>query len=189
MEPQVTNGPNSGTANGPSSNSRSCPSPMQTGGPNDDSKTNLIVNYLPQNMTQEEFRSLFGSIGEIESCKLVRDKITALRSAFIYRVWTSTRSHFSAFQRILTYKRAFYTALEKLERDGSLDKMPLLVFNGLAQAAVLLSVHSVFNTYVAYIKAALCDCLFRYTTHSHAEHLTICHAADPNAVSAVCCQA
>ncbi|XP_065104551.1 ELAV-like protein 4 isoform X2 [Paramisgurnus dabryanus] len=76
MEPQVTNGPNSATANGPSSNSRSCPSPMQTGGPNDDSKTNLIVNYLPQNMTQEEFRSLFGSIGEIESCKLVRDKIT-----------------------------------------------------------------------------------------------------------------
>ncbi|XP_056628813.1 ELAV-like protein 4 isoform X2 [Triplophysa dalaica] len=75
MEPQVTNGPNSATANGPSSNSRSCPSPMQTGS-NDDSKTNLIVNYLPQNMTQEEFRSLFGSIGEIESCKLVRDKIT-----------------------------------------------------------------------------------------------------------------
>ncbi|KAK1800948.1 hypothetical protein P4O66_004705 [Electrophorus voltai] len=76
MEPQVTNGPNPATANGPSSNSRSCPSPMQTGGANDDSKTNLIVNYLPQNMTQEEFRSLFGSIGEIESCKLVRDKIT-----------------------------------------------------------------------------------------------------------------
>ncbi len=49
---------------------------MQTGGSGDDSKTNLIVNYLPQNMTQEEFRSLFGSIGEIESCKLVRDKIT-----------------------------------------------------------------------------------------------------------------
>lgn len=49
---------------------------MQTGPTNDDSKTNLIVNYLPQNMTQEEFRSLFGSIGEIESCKLVRDKIT-----------------------------------------------------------------------------------------------------------------
>ncbi|MBN3279994.1 ELAV4 protein, partial [Polyodon spathula] len=76
MEPQVTNGPTGTTANGPSSNSRSCSSPMQTGGLTDDSKTNLIVNYLPQNMTQEEFRSLFGSIGEIESCKLVRDKIT-----------------------------------------------------------------------------------------------------------------
>lgn len=85
MEPQVTNGPNSATANGPSSNSRSCPSPMQTGGPNDDSKTNLIVNYLPQNMTQEEFRSLFGSIGEIESCKLVRDKITGTNKEGKYK--------------------------------------------------------------------------------------------------------
>ena len=42
----------------------------------DDSKTNLIVNYLPQTMTQEEMRSLFSSIGELESCKLVRDKVT-----------------------------------------------------------------------------------------------------------------
>jgi len=40
-------------------------------------KTNLIVNYLPQNMTQvEEIRSLFSSIGEVESCKLIRDKVT-----------------------------------------------------------------------------------------------------------------
>uniref|UniRef100_A0A667W907 ELAV-like protein n=2 Tax=Acanthomorphata TaxID=123368 RepID=A0A667W907_9TELE len=78
MEAPVTNGPSGGgtTANGPTTNSRGCPSPMQTGAATDDSKTNLIVNYLPQNMTQEEFRSLFGSIGEIESCKLVRDKIT-----------------------------------------------------------------------------------------------------------------
>ncbi|XP_078264692.1 ELAV-like protein 4 isoform X8 [Rhinoraja longicauda] len=76
MEPQVSNGPTTNTTNGPSSNSRNCSSPMQTGVPTDDSKTNLIVNYLPQNMTQEEFKSLFGSIGEIESCKLVRDKIT-----------------------------------------------------------------------------------------------------------------
>lgn len=41
-----------------------------------ESKTNLIVNYLPQTMTQEEVRSLFASIGEVESCKLIRDKVT-----------------------------------------------------------------------------------------------------------------
>ena len=47
------------------------------GGPGvGDSKTNLIVNYLPQTMTQEEIRSLFSSIGEVESCKLIRDKVT-----------------------------------------------------------------------------------------------------------------
>lgn len=46
----------------------------------EESKTNLIVNYLPQTMTQEEIRSLFSSIGEVESCKLIRDKITGEQS-------------------------------------------------------------------------------------------------------------
>lgn len=42
----------------------------------EESKTNLIVNYLPQSMTQDEIRSLFSSIGEVESCKLIRDKLS-----------------------------------------------------------------------------------------------------------------
>lgn len=46
------------------------------GSSDDISKTNLIVNYLPQTMSQEEVKSLFGSIGEVESCKLIRDKVT-----------------------------------------------------------------------------------------------------------------
>ncbi|GMT13604.1 hypothetical protein PFISCL1PPCAC_4901 [Pristionchus fissidentatus] len=41
-----------------------------------ESRTNLIINYLPQTMNQEEVRALFSSIGEIESCKLVRDKMS-----------------------------------------------------------------------------------------------------------------
>jgi len=51
-------------------------SSVQSLGGTEDSKTNLIVNYLPQTMTQEEIRSLFSSIGEVESCKLIRDKVT-----------------------------------------------------------------------------------------------------------------
>ena len=42
----------------------------------EESKTNLIVNYLPQTMSQEEIRSLFSSVGDVESCKLIRDKVT-----------------------------------------------------------------------------------------------------------------
>ncbi|XP_035209873.1 ELAV-like protein 1 isoform X6 [Stegodyphus dumicola] len=52
----------------------------QQNGGCEDSKTNLIVNYLPQTMTQEEIRSLFSSIGDVESCKLIRDKVTAGQS-------------------------------------------------------------------------------------------------------------
>ncbi|XP_077598098.1 ELAV-like protein 2 isoform X4 [Stigmatopora nigra] len=77
MENQLSNGPmcNNAPANGSSNIPDDCSSPLESGG-FEESKTNLIVNYLPQSMTQEELKSLFGSIGEIESCKLVRDKIT-----------------------------------------------------------------------------------------------------------------
>ncbi|XP_072553728.1 ELAV-like protein 2 isoform X3 [Paramormyrops kingsleyae] len=76
METQLSNGPTcNNTTNGPTTISNNCSSSVESGSI-EDSKTNLIVNYLPQNMTQEELKSLFGSIGEIESCKLVRDKIT-----------------------------------------------------------------------------------------------------------------
>lgn len=51
---------------------------------NEESKTNLIVNYLPQTMTQEEIRSLFSSIGEVESCKLIRDKVTGKQLIFLF---------------------------------------------------------------------------------------------------------
>ena len=44
----------------------------------DESKTNLIINYLPPAMTQEDLRNLFSSIGELESCKLIRDKLTGI---------------------------------------------------------------------------------------------------------------
>lgn len=55
-------------------------------GSNDsENRTNLIVNYLPPSLSQEEVRSLFSSIGEVESCKLVRDRTTgeSLGYAFV----------------------------------------------------------------------------------------------------------
>uniref|UniRef100_A0A8C4QBD8 ELAV-like protein n=1 Tax=Eptatretus burgeri TaxID=7764 RepID=A0A8C4QBD8_EPTBU len=86
MDTHLANGSvcGGGAVNGPSgsSSSSACSLLGASMGPgpsvqsSEDSKTNLIVNYLPQTMTQEEMRSLFGSIGEIESCKLIRDKIT-----------------------------------------------------------------------------------------------------------------
>ena len=42
----------------------------------DGGRTNLIVNYLPQTMSQDDIRSLFSTIGDIDNCKLIRDKGT-----------------------------------------------------------------------------------------------------------------
>ena len=37
---------------------------------------NLIVNYLPPSMTEEEIAKLFSSVGEVCECKLIRDKLS-----------------------------------------------------------------------------------------------------------------
>lgn len=68
------------------------------GSAQDDAKTNLIVNYLPQTMTQEEVKSLFSSIGEVESCKLIRDKVTG--ELFI----PTTTIYFTIYYCLLYFK-------------------------------------------------------------------------------------
>ncbi|KAI3387107.1 hypothetical protein SNEBB_009949 [Seison nebaliae] len=42
----------------------------------DEERTNLIVNYLPPSLCQDELYSLFFTIGKVESCRLIRDKLT-----------------------------------------------------------------------------------------------------------------
>lgn len=67
--------PNEPTCNHTSNISNNCSSPVESRS-KDSRKTKLIVNYLPQNMTLKELKSLFGSIGKTEWCKLAQHKIT-----------------------------------------------------------------------------------------------------------------
>ncbi|KAE9553105.1 hypothetical protein FO519_003694 [Halicephalobus sp. NKZ332] len=86
---QASNDPSiNASINGYYSNSTDAPTTSDALSPDPelgDSKTNLIINYLPQNMNQDEVRALFANMGEIESCKLVRDKVTgqSLGYAFV----------------------------------------------------------------------------------------------------------
>lgn len=48
----------------------------------DNCKTNLIINYLPQTLTDVEFRSMFESIGKLKGCKIVRHKSTGYSYGF-----------------------------------------------------------------------------------------------------------
>jgi len=65
------------TANNPSGPSLNAPN-------NDVNRTNIIINYLPQTMSQDDVYSLFSTIGDVENCKLVRDKATGLQPALRY---------------------------------------------------------------------------------------------------------
>lgn len=60
----------------------------------EDARTNLIVNYLPQSMSQEELRSLFSSVGDVESAKLIRDKVAGNTQTLVHH--GSTPFHYLA---------------------------------------------------------------------------------------------
>lgn len=44
-----------------------------TGAGHGNNRTNLIVNYLPQDMNDRELYSLFRPSGPIETCRIMRD--------------------------------------------------------------------------------------------------------------------
>jgi len=47
---------------------------------NEEPRTNLIINYLPQNMNEKELYSLFVTIGPVESCRVMKD----YKASYIY---------------------------------------------------------------------------------------------------------
>lgn len=50
--------------------------------PENEGKTNLIINYVPQNLTNQEFRRIFAAIGTVKASKVVRDKATGRSYGF-----------------------------------------------------------------------------------------------------------
>lgn len=85
--PRMYDMPSSSTFGGnvqnTSSSSTSSLSGMNFGtGSSNFSGTNLIVNYLPQDMSEREMYSMFSAIGPIESCRIMRDIKTGYSYGF-----------------------------------------------------------------------------------------------------------
>nr|XP_034185172.1 sex-lethal homolog isoform X8 [Osmia lignaria] len=49
---------------------------------NEEPRTNLIINYLPQSMTEKDLYSLFVTIGPVESCRVMKDYKTGYSYGF-----------------------------------------------------------------------------------------------------------
>lgn len=69
--------------------------------------TNLIINYLPQEMTEEELRTLFSSVGPLESCKLIRDKVCG----YLFLCLFSSFCHL--FLRLFLFRKLGYSKMAR----------------------------------------------------------------------------
>lgn len=69
-------------------------------------KTKLIINYLPQCMTDAEFRTMFNSIGELESCRIIRDKATDYSFGYGFVDYANPEDAEAAINKLNGYKVA-----------------------------------------------------------------------------------
>lgn len=62
--------------------------------------TNLIVNYLPPDMSEEEVRNLFSGVGTIQSCKLIKDKLSQASLGYAFVNYTTALEAEKAIQSL-----------------------------------------------------------------------------------------
>lgn len=89
------------SSSSPSSSAASSHKQQQQQQDGAETRTNLIVNYLPQTMSQDDIRALFSSLGDIESCKLIRDKSTGIVVVHSFLIYHSV---IVPFRFYLTYR-------------------------------------------------------------------------------------
>ncbi|ESN97904.1 hypothetical protein HELRODRAFT_187316 [Helobdella robusta] len=146
----------------------------------EEDKTNLIVNYLPQTMSQEDIRSLFSTIGELESCKLIRDKTTgqSLGYGFInYRHTEHARKAIYSFNGLRLQNKTIKVSFARPSSDTI--KGANLYVSGLSKSMAQPDVDSLFAPYgVIVTSRILCDpvtglskgvAFVRYDTRQEAE--------------------
>lgn len=67
-------------------------------------KTKLIVNYLPQNMSDSQFESFFSSIGPVTSHRIMRDKTTSYSFGYGFIDYEQPEHAVAAIEKLNGYK-------------------------------------------------------------------------------------
>lgn len=68
--------------------------------PESKAQTNLIVNYLPPTMNEDEVRNLFSTVGPIQSCKIIKDKLTQASLGYAFINYTNPGDAEKAIQNL-----------------------------------------------------------------------------------------
>uniref|UniRef100_A0A8D2DZX5 RRM domain-containing protein n=1 Tax=Sciurus vulgaris TaxID=55149 RepID=A0A8D2DZX5_SCIVU len=140
-------------------------------------RTNLIVNYLPQNMIQDELRSLFSSIGEVESAKLIRDKVAGHSLGYGFVNYVTAKDAERAINTLNGLRLQSKTIKVSYARPSSeVIKDANLYISGLPRTMTQKDVEDMFSRFGRIINSRV---LVDQTTGS-SEPITVKFAANPN---------
>lgn len=94
-------------------------------------KTKLIINYLPQSMTDIEFRNMFTSVGEVESCRVMRDKATGYSFGYGFVDYCKIEDAETAITKLNGFKMANKTLRVAYSKPPGSAKNVNLYISGL----------------------------------------------------------
>uniref|UniRef100_G3PJ44 RRM domain-containing protein n=1 Tax=Gasterosteus aculeatus aculeatus TaxID=481459 RepID=G3PJ44_GASAC len=156
----------------------------------DDSRTNLIVNYLPQSMSQDELRSLFSSVGDVESAKLIRDKVAERAISTLNGLRLQSKTIKVSFARpssdMIKDANLYISGLPRTLSQQELEDM-FTRFGHIINSRVLVDQASGLSRGVAFIRfdkrseaEEAVKHLNGHTPPGSAEPITVKFAANPN---------
>ena len=88
----------------------------------DNSRTNLIINYLPQTLSDAEFNQLFAALGPLQSARILRDKRTGYSFGYGFVNYQKEEDATKGLWRII---------VEKVNLRDLFSTVPLSVLFGL----------------------------------------------------------
>ena len=110
-------------------------------------KTKLIINYLPQSMTDGEFRTMFSSIGELESCRVMRDKATSYSFGYGFVDYGKTEDADAAINKLNGYKIGNKTLRVAYSKPPGSSKNVNLYISGLTDDTDEKKLEELFGPY------------------------------------------
>ena len=110
-------------------------------------QTNLIVNYLPQSLTDEEFRSMFLSIGPVTSTKIVRDKNSGYSYGFGFVDYNIHADAKRAIETLNGLQLQHKTIKVAFSRQGDENRGGNLYITNIARTVTTQQLRSMFSAY------------------------------------------
>jgi len=110
-------------------------------------KKTLIVNYLPQSLTDFEFQSMFAACGQITSCKIVRDRSTGYSYGFGFIEYASELEAANAIQALNGVQLQNKTIKVAYSRQGGQVKGANLYVRGLPLSCTAIELEQLFTPY------------------------------------------
>ena len=110
-------------------------------------KTKLIINYLPQSMTDAEFRTMFSSIGELESCRVIRDKATNYSFGYGFVDYGNSEDADAAINKLNGYKIANKSLRVAYSKPPGSSKNVNLYISGLTATIDEKKLEELFGSY------------------------------------------